>query len=81
MAEVVGSALAVMMTSSAPLVQEPSPMVHLKVAENPIRSPVTPDVAELISVIVAVPAIRVHVPIPDGGGSAASVAVVIPQTV
>jgi hypothetical protein len=57
----------------------PFAIVHLNVAEAPIVNPVTPEVGDAGVVIVAAPAITVHVPDPVVGVFPARVAVVIPQ--
>ena len=45
-------------------VQVPLLMVHVKVALVPAVIPVTPDVADAGAVIVAVPLVTVHNPVP-----------------
>jgi len=64
------------MTSSVELAQTPFAIVHLKVAEPPTANPVTPEVANEGVVMVAVPRISVHVPVPVVGTFPAKVAVV-----
>ena len=59
-----GFALFVNATSSVEAVHDPLEIVHVKVALLPAVTPVTPDVAEDASVIVAVPLDTVHVPLP-----------------
>ena len=72
---VVGAASLVMITSSKEGVQEPLEIVHRKVfAPTPIA--VKPEVGDVGVVIVAVPEINVHIPVPVVGVFPASVAVV-----
>ena len=63
-ASAVGFALFVNATSSVEAVHDPLEIVHVKVALLPAVTPVTPDVAEDASVIVAVPLDTVHKPLP-----------------
>ena len=61
---VVGSALLLRMISSCVLAQGPLVIVHLSVALPPGAMPVTVVVGELVLVIVAVPEIKIHKPVP-----------------
>ena len=75
----VGNSSTVITTSSVELAHEPFEMVHLKVAEDPITSPVTPDVGDEGVVTVAVPDTTDHVPVPTAGVLPANVVVVVLQ--
>ena len=48
-------------------------MVHLKVADAPAETPVTPDVFEDADVIVAEPLVTLHAPVPLDGELPANV--------
>ena len=72
----VGNWSMVIVTSSAASEQAPSDTVHLKVADAPMTNPVTPEVAKEGVVIVAVPEVIVHTPVPTAGTLPARVAVV-----
>jgi hypothetical protein len=73
---VVGSALTDITTSSVDAVQGAFDMVHLKVADEPITKPVTPDVGDDGVVIVAVPETTDQAPVPTVGVFPASIVVV-----
>ena len=73
----VGRALMVITTSSEEEVQEPFETVQRKVADAPIANPVTSEVGDAGVVMVAVPEITVHSPVPTVGVFPASVAVEI----
>ena len=64
-----------MMISSVLAVHAPLLIVHLKVAALPMDKPVTPDVASVLVVTVAVPLITVHAPVPVVGALPLNVAV------
>ena len=74
--EVVGGTATLMVTSSVDTAQAPLLIVHLKVTLPPMVKPVMVLVAEFGVVIVAVPAIKLQVPLPVAGTFAAKVAVV-----
>ncbi len=65
-----------MITSSLDEAQAPLLMVHLKVTLDPIVIPVTVEVAEDAVVIVPVPAITLHAPVPVAGVLPAKVVLV-----
>ena len=57
----------VIITSSVEEPHAPLVIVHLNVADAPIVNPVTPEVAEVGVVIVAVPDITLQAPVPAAG--------------
>ena len=67
----------VMVTSSVEFVQNPLLIVHLNVALAPIVKPVRPLVSDAGVVIVAVPAVTVHKPVPIVAVLPANVAVLL----
>lgn len=75
-AAVTGSPTVIIMSSKEGG-QELLDIVQRRVDEAPMVNPVTPDVGDDGVVTVAVPAITVHVPVPETGVFAANVAVVI----
>ena len=74
--ETVGVELLVMMTSSVEGVQTPLEIVHRKVFA-PTPSAVSPDVGEVGVVMVPLPEISVHIPVPTVGVFAARVVEVV----
>lgn len=67
-----GDALLVNITASDE-VQPPFVMVQVKVALVPVGTPVTPDVGEVLVVMIAVPLVTDHKPVPTEGVLPASV--------
>ena len=80
MAEVDGSGLIVIITSSVEL-QGPFEIVHLKVTEVPATSPVTVEVEDEGVVIVAAPVTTVHAPVPVIGALPVSAVEVVSHSV
>ena len=74
---VVGSWSTFILTVSTEFGHEPLEIVHVKVADAPVISPVTPDVGKAGVVIVAVPETTAQIPVPTAGVFPASVVVVI----
>ena len=68
-----------MIISSVEFVQEAFEIVHLKVAEAPMVSPVTPEVGEEAVVTLAVPDTTDQDPVPIVGVLPANVAVLVLQ--
>ena len=75
--EVVGKALFVKTTLSNEVAQTPFDIVHLKVAVVPAAKPVIVVVALVGVVMVAVPLIKLHKPVPTVGTFPANVKVLV----